>query len=291
MSKEPIITIDFVEWSGSPSGGMTNDNRYHATRKLRCAFDDRITLQQELKGGFIDTDDDELVLPAQFPWFSAARVVSTSDTPYGDTIGADALSRGTTYEYSIVTVKYAVTQANFSSGSTDRKITRHSIDIGAEVLSVTQDAAAAPLFWDDGQANRVDSQSTPLRVVPHMTWDLTIFDVSSLPATLLSLAGKVNAAAITAAYRPDSNFPMITETVRYDGASAERTISTDGENRWNVTLHFAARDLTISGTQVTWNHAWRPGQDTPSLIYDNAGDQYLIYQTGDINAMLLSLLG
>ena len=86
MAEEPILTVPFTWWSG-PEDGFTESGQFWGRAVFRCAFNDRITLMRELKGGFRRDDDDTWVRPYPYPWQEKAIVSTVSSKPYLSSTG------------------------------------------------------------------------------------------------------------------------------------------------------------------------------------------------------------
>ena len=287
MAEEGAITIPFTDVSGSPTDGFDAEGRFYARRTLRCAWADRITLMRQLKGGFRNDTDGTRILPASYPPFPTARVLTVGAKPQTSSQGADALSMNT-YEYALIDVTYNIRPLSFQTDST--RAYHWESSSGTEFVNIAVNKNQKPLFYRNTGA-RADQDSLPQRMMSIWQWHLSIEEVPSVTLLTQTLQGQVNSTAIESKYIPkNSDFTWPAETFRYDSADLVETVTVDGDERWNIVLHFSYINLPDDDDEATsgWNHAFAPGNATPTIVTIDAAatTRYRWYAASDINTLL-----
>jgi len=288
MAEESIITVDFVDWK-TPKERFDASGRFSATRVLRCAYADRITLMRQLKGGFRNDDTGTWVLPASYPVVPEARVLTVDSEPHLTSIGADSFSMND-YKYALITVVYNIRKLSFQSDPTTKLEHNSSFSSANEFLNVAVNKNQSPLFYRS-TGKRADQDSLPQRLISIWQWHLSIRNAPNISARTQTQQGIVNLTPIDASYIPDnSSFTFPAGTLRYDSCDLEETVTVEGEDRWNVVLHFSYINMIADelAATATWNHAFPPASNTPTIITTDAGgaNQYKWYGEGNLNLLL-----
>ncbi len=294
MAIEPTITIDYVEMNGSPDEGFDEEGRFFAQQKLRCAFADRVTLMRQLKGGYRDNDTNEMILPFSYPWVPEARVLSVSALASPAMTGQESTTGAQlgNYEHAMLTVNYSIREVSFQDDADNIKLVDHRIEGGGEFLTFDPDNR---IWWYD-EDDMLQAEQAPGILRTNATWTMTVFDVTTPPETLFSLIGSANSVAISDGNRPISTWTNPIGTLRYDFPSLSKTVTTEGDERWTVTMQFSwtpAVPAYPSGTS-TWNHFYRPGRTQPERIYTSAAtrdeaQQWNVYVLNDLDAMITAV--
>ena len=289
MADEGAVTVSFTDLTGSPTDGFDAEGRFFARRTLRCAWADRITLMQQLKGGFRNDDTGTRVLPATYPPFPEARVLTVNARPQTSSQGADTLGMNS-YEYALVDVAYNIRQSSFQTSS--KNDFSWSSSSGNEFLNIAINKNQKPLFYRN-TGTRADQNSLPQVLKSIWQWHLTILEIPTVTLLTQTLQGQVNDAAIASTYLPrNSSFTWPIESFRYDSADLSETVTVDGDERWNVTLHFSYINLPVDDAATPipggWNHAFAPANDTPTIVTIDAAatTQYRMYTAADLNSLL-----
>jgi hypothetical protein len=142
----------------------------------------------------------------------------------------------------------------------DDDLISFSLDVGAEALSLPKD----PYTIGSSSEELDDDQPNPQKIIPHVGYKVTAYHQASVDITTIrGLVGKVNNAVF---------HTFAAETVLYEGASANKTIKTDGTEGWDITHNFAVHTSD-------WNKVWHT---------TNAGWEKIdpeLYELGDFSAL------
>jgi len=104
----------------------------------------------------------------------------------------------------------------------------------------------------------------------------TLYDVSSIPTSVLSNIGKVNPGS----YRSRLlGLSFAAETLLFAPPTMDRTIRSDGSGRWKLTLRMVYK---ADG----WNKYWRSDDQTYSKIFVAGGSEYKSYKNGQFSGLL-----
>ena len=287
MAEESAITIPFADVSGSPTDGFDAEGRFYARSTLRCAWADRITLMRQLKGGFRNDATGTRVLPATYPPFPVARVLTVGARPQTSSQGADALSMNS-YEYALVDVSYNIRPASFQTDS--ERDYSWSSSSGTEFVNIAINKHQKPLFYRN-TGTRADQNSLPQAIKSVSEWHLSILEVPNVTLLTQTMQGQVNEKSIESKYIPrNSSLTWLPETLRYDGHTLQETVTVDGDERWNVVLHFSHINLPVDDTSATsgWNHAFAPGNAAPTIVTIDAAHttRYRWYKFANLNTLL-----
>lgn len=272
---EPAITIDFSEFEGSPTE-QNGPQGFQATRILRCAWADRLTLHDQLLGTFDDgmggsTTD----LPHLYPHRDGVRCVSIpnivghdDDCPLPD--GADTTVA--TYQYALVTATYAESQLGPGAGGGSVELTDETIEPWAEWTTYPPKG----LKWGSTTGDSLTDDEAIGRLFKGFNWVYTRMNVASVPSAYASLVGKVNNGSITSSRL---GFTFAAETLLYEPPLLTRKVNPDGvSSKWTITTRFKYRP-------ATWNKYWRPSANDYVAIYDSGG-QVKPYTPADFSPLI-----
>ena len=276
---EGIITVDHEELDGSPTESY-DDQGFKAVRVLQCAWADRLTLAEELRGGNRYVGDQYVYTrPQRYPHYEQATVADVSIAPFGATqAGADTTQAS--YPYARLTVTYRVPDYGSNPAEEiEETLVTESLEPAAEFLTLPHEG----YFWKDG-ADWVPLTETeaPQKLLRMLEWVYTRHQQTHLPSAVLDLVGKVNDSTVTSTTLGLS-FPA--GTLLYNPPQLEREITTTGAKAWRVTYRFTYRP---SG----WNKFPRrkkDGKDTSfETIYksQDAGDPLVVYESGSFSQVM-----
>lgn len=252
---EPTISIPFEEFEKSPEEGY-GERGFEATRTLRCAWADRLTLAQELQGIFFRSGAYTLDLPHLYPHLDVARCVGVpnivghdDDRPMPD--GAD--TSVATYTFALLTVKYGVLFPNGGLGVDGRELTDETIEPFSEFLTLPPD----DLTWGSG-GDPLTADEAPGQLFRGFNWVFTRTNVLSIPSEYASLIGCVNNASITSTAL---GFTFPAETLLYTPPTLSRKMNPDGvTSKWTLTLR-------MSFKPQEWNKFFRAATGTYEEIF------------------------
>jgi len=306
MAIEPVITVPYEEMDGSPKESSSNDSGLSATRVLRCAWDDRLTLVEQLMGGVVIIDGVRTwTLPAKYPYDpnGIARVVNTPQImpegkPVGNAVGVEQFM---SYKYAIITVQYGTNQQSYTSPE-DEYLISNDLAGSIQVLTVP---GRGKYFWTE-DVLPVDIDNAPVKQIQMLEWTRTIGQVDEVPLIALSSVGKVNETAIDYSdYAPGvESLTFAPETLLMLPVSMEDQFLPRGNILQRVTLRFmwmgglTAVDVqgwdTAAGTNGGWNHAFRPGRSNPERMWISNSDRqeqsvHRAYELTDLKAVLDAL--
>lgn len=264
----PLDTSTSITLFGVPvwdEGAVENFGRLHssATRTLLCRWADRATVIDGLRGGTVIVGGVATFTPPaaypDAPWLPVDSI---------DVIGVageDGLSVGANgmIAYTWARLKVVYKPPDYNETTETGSL---ALDFSTEVFSVPQ---GQPSFQYSFDAAPVPPEACPSIRQTTVTFVRTRRNVAAIPtATILALAGTVNAAAFEGA---------AIGTVRFDGASTQRRLTTAGEENWDITYKFVYRP---SG----WNSFFRPSSGTFAPVVSIAGGNPP-YPSGDFDQL------
>ncbi len=252
-------TIDFDERPEYPKEQGYPD-RFEATRKVRCDFDNRLTLAREFLGW---TDEGGTIHPAHKydkddANFGPAYVASFSIEPI---MGIDPLDGG--YKYADLTVNYSTAT---TLDANNISITE-SVNGASEFLTIGN----AELYWTSAHTAdvKIDTSEYPTKLVRMLEWSYTKHRQLSIPSSVFSKMGYVNSSAISSSHL---GYTFAAETLLFGNPSCARTIGSNQIDYWEITYTFMYRP---NG----WNKFPRSTTGAWSYIYDATGAQVKPYSS------------
>jgi len=237
-SSTSIIISGIQCWDEGTEEHFQRFGHSTAVRNILCAWGDRLTLVNALRGGAgINNGVYYYNLSADYP--DAAFLAFDSVTITG-IAGESGLSVGpngqVAYKYARLAIVYKT--LDYLEGTTTGTL---SLDYSTEVIAAPQTAAA--FVWADG--SDVDPADCPAIRVPIVTLVQTRKNLAALPTVLVqSLSGCINSAAFLGG---------AVGTVLFDGAHATRRLTTTGAENWDMTYKFLY-------CRTGWNYFLRAGE-------------------------------
>lgn len=231
-------------------------NYFSAIRVLKCAWDDRFTLKDELS-----SYPDNL-----YPYNTAtqATVVDIKVTPWPK----GRQSQGTTenladYEFARLIVEYSTQGPQSANLLTERLVTRtetHRVD-------------HTSLSWSNAQPIIVTPDEAPIRSTHGLTYIIKRYSIPAIPNYVYTMPGYVNSNNYTSTLL-GKTFPA--GTLLYAGSDVQRTITMAGITYWQVedVFHYAYNG------GGGWNYAWRTSTMGYAPLYLRSnGNRYYWYPT------------
>jgi len=263
------ITVFFEELEGSPIENFDSSRGFSATRRLLCAWDDRLKLAKELRGKMEITS---LVvrrfLGHIYPYDTAAVVHDVRISPF-DTPQSGSPPDKAEYVKAILDVTYRVPdRATFPPINKPPKNTNQSerFEVSGQFISYSHEG----LFFSNDEVldpptsstdtEALDTLEAPSRVEARIEWVYTVHEVPKLDPDLALLVNKVNQKKIVS---PLSGFPFAAETLLYGGTTADPETTTDGEDAFILNHRFTVNP-------EGWNVFPRKGRTTKEPIFTSA---------------------
>ena len=258
--QEGSITVDYEEVDGSPVEALA-DRGFEATRTLECAFADRLTLAQELRGGLRLVGEEWVYTPPQpYPHYPAARAQDVRIEPFGATVaGGDP--HAIAYSLARLSVVYRVPD----HGETGPEaLASESLEPVVEFLTMPHEK----LYWDAGGSQMLCESEAPGRLLRMVDWVYIRYKLITIPPGTLELVGKVNNVELVSTTL-GLVFPP--QTLLYNPPQLEREVTTDGVKTWKVTYRLTYRP-------ETWNKFPRGGSEVMQTIYKADGGGFSPFQ-------------
>lgn len=252
----------YEELDGSPIENQDGD-KFSAVRKLKCTWDTRVTLANQLAG-------------TTYPFITNSRAVAKRITiePFGKIGGVknpirdrgnDPGASFAHYDYAILTVGYE-TPTDTSAGLVYVGGIEVQESVEPTVEFITLDPTS--FSWTGNVALTADE--APGFQIRGFDWLYRQIGRKSLPVAVLDLIGKVNQAAMVS---PSLGLIFAAETILFNPPTIERV----GINMFNVSYRFSVR---WSG----WNKFWRVATGTYEYMYKN-GVIYRPYPLGNFSGI------
>ena len=280
---EAILTVTHEELVPSPDEAYDEES-FHATRILKCAWGDRHDFARELRG-WIEGDWPNFVrhLPHRYPDVPAAfvRSIGLEGQAKSGAEGSDTERISYANGYAELAVGYNTKGQGEGGGAGDNPIVIVTEALEPAAEFVTLSGTALGFVAPPGELDSVPAEDNDVTVLARtIEWIYTIHQLTTLPTAFLSLVSHVNQYEV---FSHSLNFTFNPEVLLYHGASPRRIITTEGVEAWEVTLRFTAR-------RFGWNKWWKPGSgpdDEPQPVYTTQG-QYKPYPQADfINQLVL----
>jgi hypothetical protein len=248
------MPVTYEEMEGSPQEEF-GEQGFTATRTLRCDWDERLLLAIELRGGVISG---AYVAPATYPHFSAARCQSIGivghdeDRPMplaGDTSKAS-------YEKALLTVRYGIPNTGGSgTGTSDDPVIVYEENLEGWAEYLTQEPVG--LAWGSDSGDPLTADETPGKLLKGLTWVYTRHFLTSVPAEVLTLPGKVNDSTMSS---PSLGLTFPAETLLFNPPLLARQVTSDGTATVSLTYRFNSKEHT-------WNRFWRAASQSWEQIF------------------------
>ena len=253
------ISVTYNEMDGWPKEMATLEG-FAAERKLKCAWGDRTKLMVEIMsyGNNVYPYNDSLATVTHIPRCEGLRKGKMS-------VGAQ--SHMASYVYAVVTVNYSTYGLATGYHPVSHLLITESLDTSFEFSTLDR----TDLQWADETA--LKPNEAPGKIEPIMDYMLMYHAASFIPASVLSLPGKVNSNAVST-YLLGISFPV--ETVLYMGARAKHRLTTTGLTAIQLAHQFKYK---ASG----WNKAYRIKTKSYEDVFDKAGNPVKKYESGSFN--------
>ena len=265
--QQPAINVPFTELSGSPTEEFTDDG-FSATRRLKCAWDDRFRLARQLLGGV----NAHGVLRFGQPYLgdSAARVSGVRIRPFAASAidASEGDDQRGAYAEAELTVQYTTPSAG-AGQDTDKLIEEH-VTISKEFLTVPGEELFQQPANGNGNGQGEPIGEPPGILIPMMAWSYTRRQLLSVPQAAATLIGHVNSATMTS---PSLGLSFQPETLLYENISLRRTAGIDETPTWDVTWTLVHRPRgwnIFLLSDLTWGHVYQEGSSTPWKPYEPA---------------------
>jgi len=262
--------VSYKELEGSGKVSYRAEGGVVAERIFEVDWADRLTFADELRG---TVGPVIRTRPATFPGMDWMFCVDVAVEGSGRVLGtSDVIA----YDKAKVTARYE--PGEFDEGD-DRLLVTESLEPSVEFLTMPSEG----LFWDNAQEEPIAPEEAPGKLHIELAWIYTKHEVLELPAATLTLLGHVNQVAMRS---PTLGLTFAAETLLYHIRPLVREITTEGVQAWTVTYVF-------NYNPPGWNKYYRPseedGDGTPvwQSMYDDTGDVWKQYPTGDFNLIVL----
>lgn len=265
------ITVNYSEMQGSPKESKNRAGVNTAIRTLECNWGDRWTLMSEIQNEDYENQSGTLMVA-----ISAASAPLLAANTGSLTIAA--------YQKAIVTVTYQILTFESDPGGTN---IRESIEPTAEFLSVD----GTELRWTNNSGDQVGTGDYPSKLFVGFDYVINKENIIDIPATVLTLIGKVNAKAVSPTSEGLNHLTFPAQTLLYQPPSIVRTFNEDGDPAWNISYRLTYKpNIDKTGTKRGWNYFFRTekgagGQGDFDKMFIADGNQYVPYETGDFTTI------
>lgn len=236
--------------------------RINCTVTLRCDFEDRLLLADDL---LLNRREWPLIFTAFTP-----KAMSCSIVPGDEWLGATTEGQFRASKTSLVTVNYGIPDTAETS----------NYDSVAESLEPVGEFSRLPAgnFRWTGQSGRlVSTEEAPSFLNIKLRLVRRIYRLNELPPGSISSFGKVNIASY---YSPLLGLTFAAETLLYDAPQPDRTLSSTGDEGFNLTQNFI---YNPNG----WNKYFRPETNAWENIYHvNSATAYKMYVPADFSGII-----
>lgn len=273
-------TIDFEELTApttSPSESNDRSSGFKATRTLRCAWADRLTLMDQLLRAYAITGSTGNFFRGDFyPHRDKVYVTNISGIKAHGRSGPGSSNKIASWTMADLTVQYE--QLSFdpdggdSSDSSDPSqfnVWEESVNYSAEFITLPD----VTLYWDNAQNAKVENVEAPALTIPNMEWTLSGTLATPLPGGIVSMVGRVNDAQIKTT---SLGLTFAAETLLYTGAQIQREV---GDGAVDLSLAFIYKP-------TGWNRFFKSGEQDPQQLFTRTGAAYDPFQTADFVGQL-----
>lgn len=254
------LSIPFRELDGSPTESW-GPQGFSATRRLRCAWADRLTLAAELRGGVVSLNRvDTYFAPQSYPGFAAALVGQVDIAPLSTGIAA-VLEEGNCYAEAVLTVRYEVPQ----------ELTQEAIQPTLEFQTIP----SLRLYWDSGHTQQLGAEQAPGLQRLSLAITRKRRQLVNLPRAYWQLAGHTNQNDV----RFDRLGTFAAGHLLYQPGPLDRVRVADGLLGYDATLLFSFRN-------GGWNRFSQTGASAPQPVYLENGAPYQPYPNADFTLLM-----
>ena len=238
---------------------VDTDEGMTCTVQLQCAYGIRRDVMADIIGGRVYWPLLTGLTKPPFAVSGSAKGFEQKTTSTGQTLD---------YEMATLTINYE------SKGKDPEDLISESLEPTCEFITLSP----AGFSWTDVNGDPLSEEEAPGKQFRGLNLNRTIYKWEPpLPAGLLTNAGKVNDTLYTSSLLGLS-FPA--ETLLFIPPTMDRTITSDGEDAFNVSLKFAYKP-------DGWNKFWRTKTQSFEAIYSHElAAEYKNYPLGDFSAFL-----
>jgi hypothetical protein len=234
----PVPPVEFAELHGSPREAldMSTGAGFNATRELRCKWEDRLTLMDQLMGK---------------PYVHNAQAIAVRASCRPLTGEAIDIAATTDAEYTeaIVTVEYQYFW-ELVEDEDDVAVISESYEPSVEFQTIDY----TRLKWSDGTDLRPDDAPGKLMPTGQYTFTYLNMPPAAIPVDLPSMVGSVNSLTIIPRTAGLNNWTFPAGTLLMLPPTFERTIfALSGTGTWRATFRFAYRPNKDGETERGWN--------------------------------------
>ncbi len=246
-------TINYAENHGSPQNESLAESGRSATMILRCAWEDRWALMEEILLPFGWRYPHYPVPP---PGYGDVRPIATSCGCKPFLAKNEGEGQECAYDTALITVQFQPSRITEEEETYD--IYAESIEPTAEFLTLDHSLFA----WGSANGDALKPDEAPGRVERGLDYVYTRYRQATLPAKILTLPGSVNASAITSA---SLGLTFAAETLLFNPPSIDRTMATDGSDGFTSVYR-------LSYKKPGWNVYWRSATQKYQAMYLKDGD-------------------
>ena len=243
-------SVNVHEMAGSPQENLT-EKGLTATCRLLCDWGDRYTVANEVIG-------DSILYP-HAPG-SLARAKTGTIEGFGK---CERVGDLVVYTKAIVTVNFE----QFDGEDDGVDIFAESIEPLIEFITLSHE----DFRWGSDTGDPLLPAEAPGMMIVGFDYVQTRYELSAVPAAVLTAIGHVNSASVSATLL---GLTFAAQTLLFSSSVPTRTLKSDGTGKWTLTSRFSFR-------ANTWNKVWRAETETFESIYhkDGGGTPELIYPT------------
>ncbi len=249
------VTENYDELQGSPvETDAVMD--FQATRVLRCAWADRLTLADQMLTGYLvnlgaDCDGNVIVsrMGQLYPYRDGIFADTCHIEPFSTDISAvNGNGQFAGYSWAKVTVHYKPYSFDVITGNL---LAEESVRVSTQVVHIPY----AQLYWAGTPPVALNQGESPTKIIRVLEWSLSYRQLLVIPSCWLDATGNVNCDEVTS---PQLNRTFAPESLLYHGPEITRVVGESGRQYWNVTLSFShLLDPAGGSTGISWNYVQR----------------------------------
>jgi hypothetical protein len=244
-SSTSIALFGIQVWDEGTKEQFKRDSTSSATRTLVCTWSDRVGLINALRGAVVQQSP-VLVQYSPPSFYPDAPWLFVDTIDVEGIPGEDGLNVGTN---GLVGYKYARIRVTYRSLPYQEGIETGvmSVDYGAEWMTLS--TSTPSLKFSDSSGGDVQTDQNPSLRLTTISFRQTRNNLPAIPVSqIIAATNTVNAATFQGA--PAG-------TVKFDGASSQRRLFSNGSPGWDMTFAFTYRTV---GWNVAYDPAngWRP---------------------------------
>jgi hypothetical protein len=272
MALDSTTAITFLGvqvWDEGTEENFVRTGNSTAIRTMLCAWEDRITIINQIRGGAVEIGAYYFYTPSQV--YPDAPFLPFDSIHVEGLPGEDGLSVGPN---GLVAYKYARLRITYKSLDYFDGVTTGTLSLDYATQCVTLPQSAPTYQFPDGTP-LAPQDSPPIRLGV-VTLVQTRKNLAALPSALVqNLAGCVNSVTFLGG---------APGTVLFDGAHADRRLTTTGAENWDMTYKF----LYLAGG---WNYMLQPTAKSSGTVgtmqqVTRISDNSPLYTLSDLTPLL-----